>query len=96
MLNQLRYFQAVVRCGSFTEAAEVCHISQSAMSQQIKALEQELGIQLLERMNRRFVLTPAGEHFYKKSLILVADYDRLVQDTARMARKNRATAICIA
>ena len=68
MLNQLRYFQAVVRCGSFTEAAEVCHISQSAMSQQIKALEQELGIQLLERMNRRFVLTPAGGHFYKKSL----------------------------
>lgn len=90
MLNQLRYFQAVVRCGSFTEAAEACHISQSAMSQQIKALEQELGVQLLERMNRRFVLTPAGEHFYKKSLILVADYDRLVQDTVRMARKDRA------
>ena len=90
MLNQLRYFQAVVRCGSFTEAAETCHISQSAMSQQIKALEQELGVQLLERMNRRFVLTPAGEHFYKKSLTLVADYDRLVQDTVRMARKDHA------
>ena len=90
MLNQLRYFQAVVRCGSFTEAAEACHISQSAMSQQIRALEQELGVQLLDRMNRRFVLTPAGEHFYKKSLILVADYDRLVQDTVHMARKDHA------
>ena len=44
MLNQIRYFQAVVRRGSFTEAAEECHISQSAISQQIKALEQELGI----------------------------------------------------
>ena len=90
MLNQLRYFQAVVRCGSFTEAAEECHISQSAISQQIKALEQELGVELLARMNRRFELTPAGEHFYKKSLIIVADYDRLVQETVRIARNDHA------
>ena len=60
------------------------------MSQPIKALEQEPGVQLLEWMNRRFVLTPAGEHFYKKSLILLTDYDRLVQDTVRMARKDHA------
>ena len=90
MLNQVRYFQAVVRCGSFTEAAEECHISQSAISQQIKSLEQELGIQLIERMNRKFVLTPAGEHFYKKSLVLVADYDRLVQESIRISKKDFA------
>lgn len=88
MLNQIRYFQAVVRCGSFTEAAEECHISQSAISQQIKALEQELGVELLVRMNRKFALTPAGEHFYNKSLVLVADYDRLVQETIRIDRKD--------
>ena len=90
MLNQVRYFQAVVRLGSFTEAAEECHISQSAISQQIKALEQELGVRLLVRMNRKFELTPAGEHFYKKSLIIVADYDRLVQDCVRISRKDHA------
>lgn len=90
MLNQIRYFQAVVRCGSFTEAAEECHISQSAISQQVKALERELGVQLLERINRKFTLTSAGEHFYKKSLVLMADYDRLVQDTVRIARKDHA------
>lgn len=90
MLNQVRYFQAVVCCGSFTEAAEECHISQSAISQQIKALEQELGIQLLVRRNRKFTLTPAGEYFYKKSLVLVADYDRLVQDSVRIATKDHA------
>ena len=90
MLNQVRYFQAVIRHGSFTEAAEECHISQSAISQQIKALEQELGIQLLERMNRKFSLTPAGEYFYKKSLVIVADYDRLVQDSVRISRKENA------
>ena len=37
MLKQIQYFQAVVRCGSFTEAAEECFISQSAISQQIRA-----------------------------------------------------------
>ena len=90
MLNQVRYFQAVVRHNSFTEAAEECHISQSAISQQIKALENELGVALLERKGRKSVLTPAGEHFYQKSLVLVADYDRLVQNTLRIARKNQA------
>lgn len=49
MLNQLRYFLAAVKYHNFTEAAEVCHISQSAISQQIKALEQDLGVQLLSR-----------------------------------------------
>lgn len=67
MLRQIRYFQSVVRNNSFSEAAEECHISQSAISQQIKALETELGFPLLERKNRKFVLTPAGEHFYKKA-----------------------------
>ena len=60
MLRQIQYFQAVVRCHSFSEAAEECHISQSAISQQVKALENELGFALLERKNRSFTLTPAG------------------------------------
>ena len=90
MLNQIRYFQSVVKNNSFTEAAEECHISQSAISQQIKALEAELGIQLLLRKNRRFELTEAGAYFYKKSLILIADYDRLVQDTVRVSRSDSA------
>ena len=80
----------MIRCGSFTEAAEECHISQSAVSQQIKALEQELGFQLIERMNRKFALTPAGEFFYKKSLIIVSDYDRLVRDSSRIAQNDHA------
>ena len=48
MLKQIRYFQSVVKLGSFTEAAEEHYISQSAISQQIKALEDELGVKLLE------------------------------------------------
>ena len=85
MLRQIRYFQAVVKNNSFSEAAEECHISQSAISQQIKALEGELGFLLLERKKHKFQLTPAGEHFYKKSLILTADYDRICEESKKIA-----------
>lgn len=90
MIKQMKYFQAVVRCKSFTEAAEECFISQSAISQQIQALEHELGVKLLNRQNRKFSLTPAGEHFYQKSLVLMADFERLCQETVRIANKDNA------
>ncbi len=90
MLRKVKYFQSVIQNNSFSEAAEECHISQSAISQQIQALERELGFQLLERKNRRFTLTPAGEYFYKKSLILVADCDRVCAESAKIARGGEA------
>ena len=90
MIRQIRYFQSVVRNNSFSEAAEECHISQSAISQQIRALENELGFALLERHNRKFVLTPAGEHFYKKSLVLIADYEQMCSESAKIARGDEA------
>lgn len=88
MLRRIRYFQAVVKNNSFSEAAVECNISQSAISQQVKSLEQELGIVLLERKNRKFVLTPAGEHFYKKSLVLVADFEQICREAGRIAHKE--------
>ena len=90
MIKQIKYFQAVVRCKSLTEAAEECFISQSAISQQIQALEQELGVKLLNRGNRKFSLTPAGEYFYRKSLVLIADFERMRNETVRIANKDRA------
>ena len=54
MLRQLKYVQSVVRLNSFSEAAEENFISQSAISQQVQALERELDFQLLERKNRSF------------------------------------------
>ncbi|MBO6094038.1 MAG: LysR family transcriptional regulator, partial [Oscillospiraceae bacterium] len=67
MHRQMRYFIAVVETNSFFEAGEVCHISQSAISQQIKALEDELQVQLLERHGRKFTVTPAGQYFYEQA-----------------------------
>lgn len=77
MLRQLKYFQSVVRLGSFSEAATEHFISQSAISQQVQALERELGFSLIERKKRSFSLTSAGEYFYQKSIPLTADYERL-------------------
>jgi len=88
MFQQIRYFQSVIRLNSFSEAAAECHISQSAVSQQVQALERELGVKLLERKNRKFTLTPAGEHFYKKSLVLLADWERLCMETKAIARQE--------
>lgn len=84
LLRQMRYFAAVVDCASFTEAAEQCYISQSAISQQIQSLEKELGVQLLHRENRRFTLTPAGEYFYAHCKALLAQADALVRETKRL------------
>lgn len=89
MFRQLRYFQSVVRLNSFSEAAEENFISQSAVSQQIQALERELGFPLLVRKNRSFSLTPAGEYFYRKSLVLTADYDRICAEAAAIANGRR-------
>ena len=53
LLRQIKYFQTVVEKGSFTEAAEACYISQSAISQQIQALEKEIGVKLFERKSKK-------------------------------------------
>lgn len=53
-------------------------------------MEHELGVKLLNRENRKISLTPAGEHFYRKSLVLIADFERMCNETVRIANKDRA------
>lgn len=91
LLRQIEYLQAVIENGNFYLAAEQCNVSQSAISQQIKKLEDELGVKLLERHNRTFSLTPAGEHFYRKSLIISGDLKQLIRETKRIADNDHAT-----
>ncbi|MBL6447957.1 LysR family transcriptional regulator [Fulvivirga sp. 29W222] len=62
-LRQLRYFLKAKELLNFTEAASHLYISQSTLSQQIKQLEEELGVLLFERIGKRIKLTEAGELF---------------------------------
>src|SRR5262249_45786439 len=59
-LHQLEYLRAVVRAGSVTRAAEEGHVSQPAISKQVRLLEQELGVALFHRVGRRVLPTEAG------------------------------------
>lgn len=89
MFNQLRYFISVVKNQSFTRAAAECHISQPAISQQIKELEENLGVHLLDRKGRKFTLTDAGQYFYQHSEELLIQVDNLIENTQKIGKKNR-------
>ena len=86
LFRQMRYFTAVVDCNSFTEAAEQCYISQSAISQQIRALENELGVELIHRENRKFSLTAAGEYFYNQSKGILEEVETIRKETIRLGQ----------
>ena len=88
LLRQMKTFVTIVDENSFTEAAEKLYISQSAVSQQITSLENELGIKLIKRENRRFHLTEAGEFFYKKSKKLLRDAEKIVAQTREFAHDS--------
>lgn len=66
--TQLKGFLAIAEKQSFTAAADRLYISQSALSQQMKALERELGFALFDRSTRRAVLTEAGRSFYQTAV----------------------------
>ncbi|MCI1482020.1 MAG: LysR family transcriptional regulator [Lactobacillus sp.] len=89
MINQIAYFISVVKNKNFTKAAEECHISQPAISQQIKELENTLGISLLDRKGRSFTVTPAGQYFYQHGQDLLTNYQELVKQTKQIAKAEK-------
>lgn len=91
LLRQIQYYIAVVDHKSFTEAADACHISQSAISQQIKALEDELGFELLVRKNRSFELTPAGKYFYENSAGILKQVQKVCEESRKIALDEKAS-----
>jgi len=88
LLRQLRYFVSVVSRNSFTRAAEDLFVSQSAVSQQIRVMEEELGVALLIRRNRGFELTAAGLYCYQEGKKILEEVDRLRQETARIGQET--------
>jgi LysR family transcriptional regulator, transcription activator of glutamate synthase operon len=76
-LRQLRYAEAVVRHRHFTRAARELHVAQSALSQQIRRLEAELGAELFERTSRSVAPTEAGEVLAVRARRILAEVDGL-------------------
>lgn len=84
-LRHLRTFVTVAKYGSFTRAADDLHIAQQAVSQQIRSLEQGLGVTLLSRSSRTVTLTPEGSVF-------LADANRVLSAAQRASRRVGAAA----
>ena len=79
--QQVVGFYHVTKLGSFTKAAKATFRTQSAISQQIKNLEEELGCQLLERIGKhKLRLTSAGERFFKFSESILEKYNTLTEE----------------
>ena len=79
-LRQLRYFEAVARHRHFTRAADELRVAQSALSHQVRRLEQELGMELLRRTTRSVVPTEAGELVAARARAVLAETDALRGD----------------
>ncbi|WP_105316351.1 LysR family transcriptional regulator [Lactiplantibacillus plantarum] len=79
---------AIVNNHSFTQAAVDCHISQSAISQQMKELESQLGVKLLNRKGRSFEVTEAGQYFYSHSQDILVDVDQLIKKTIKIEKND--------
>lgn len=87
--DRIEVFCAVARNMSFSKAAEECRVAQSAISQQIRALEEELGFPLFERSTRRVSFTDAGQSFYVDCVKLLAGFDEaLIRATSAMNGKK--------
>lgn len=78
-LYELHLFQLVARHGSFTKAAEIAGLTQSAITRQIQGIESSLGVNLLERTTRSVRLTEAGKFLIGESTRLLGDVERSLQ-----------------
>jgi DNA-binding transcriptional LysR family regulator len=90
-IQKLRGFYWAVHCLSFSEAAQKIHVSQSAISHQVKSLEEELGVKLYERVGRGIVPTPEGERLAHYARSVLHALDDLESEFAELSGRPHGT-----
>jgi LysR family hydrogen peroxide-inducible transcriptional activator len=91
-LRDLRYLVALADLRHFGRAAEACHVSQPTLSTQLKKLEDELGVQLIERAPRTVMLTPVGSDIVVRARRVLADIEQM-RETARRTADPEAGSV---
>lgn len=88
-IRQLRAFIAIAELGTFTAGALRVHVTQAAISMQIRQLENELGAKLFIRAPRRVMLTEAGEQLLQRARQILRDHDAAIDEIAELAGAER-------
>jgi DNA-binding transcriptional LysR family regulator len=88
-IRQLRAFVAIAELGTFTAGALRVHVTQAAISMQIRQLENELGAKLFIRAPRRVMLTEAGEQLLQRARQILRDHDAAIDEIAELAGAER-------
>lgn len=96
-MRQLRYFYTIAKEGQITKAAKKLHMAQPPLSQSLKALEQEIGTELLERNGRRMELTDAGKVLYHKAEFFFKYLEETITEVRETAEgiKGHITIGCV-
>jgi LysR family transcriptional regulator for metE and metH len=83
-IRYLRLIKAIVEEGSITRAMDVLHLSQSALSYQLKEAELQVGTQLFYRRNKKLILTPVGKKLYTSAIKVLAEMDATDSEIKKM------------
>ncbi len=87
-IEQLQFFHAITEYDTFLEAADSLHVSQSTLSKQLKRLEEELGVTLIDRSRRSASLTEAGERFAEDVQLILMQYQLTMGHLEPYRRSN--------
>src|SRR5213595_3339940 len=87
-VRHLRLVAAVADCGSLTRAGDRLHLTQSALSHQLRDIESRLGAPLFLRIGKRLVLTPAGERLLASARDVLAQLQRTEEEIRQMGREK--------
>lgn len=76
-IRDLKYLIAVAKYQHFGEAAKACYVSQPSLSIQLKRLEEYLGVRLIERTNKKVLVTPLGQQVIEQAKVVVSEFEQL-------------------